>query len=218
MPEHPPVHPRRLQDLWDALLARRGDEAAFRELVAGIHVPVLLVDNDQRYSFASASSRLFLRRTLAELRGLRMHDLLPERQHANLEAVWAELLAAGEVAGSMSLRAPDGGEIPIDYRGAANVLPGTHLFVWIPSWWADVELTDGFTEPRKATRGILTERERDILALVATGATIEQIAAQRNLSVSTVRTHLRNALRRLGARHRTHALAIALREGELELD
>ena len=60
-------------------------------------------------------------------------------------------------------------------------------------------------------------REREVLAMVAAGATLEQIAEQRNVAVSTVRTQLRNGMRRLGARHRAHAVAIALRDGEITL-
>jgi DNA-binding CsgD family transcriptional regulator len=212
------VQTRRVQDLWDALLARRGDEAALRELIAAVHVPIVLIGNDHRYRHANPASCLFLRKTAAELRGLRTHDLVTERQHRTVDALWAELLTAGQVAGSIPLRTSDGRQIQIDYRGAANVLPGMHLFAWMPAQWADDELTAGFAEPVRARPGVLSERERDVLAQLAAGATLEQIAERRNLSVSTVRTHLRNAMRRLGARHRTQALAIALRSGELELD
>jgi DNA-binding CsgD family transcriptional regulator len=211
------VSSARVERIWRALLGRRGDERALLEFIDAIHVPTLLVGNDHSHREANTASRLFLRRTADELRSLKTYDLVPARQHAAFDARWAELLREGEVAASISMRPPDGVEIPVDYRAAANVLPGVHLLAWLPSTWVDGELDRGFVDPRRPDAARLTVRERDVLALLATGATLEQIAEQRNVSVSTVRTQLRNGMQRLGARHRAHALAIALRDGEITL-
>ena len=59
----------------------------------------------------------------------------------------------------------------------------------------------------------LTPRERELLALFADGATTESAANYLVISTETVSTHARNAMRRLGARTRAHAVAIALRDG-----
>lgn len=69
-----------------------------------------------------------------------------------------------------------------------------------------------------ARRGHLTEREREIVQLLATGLTGEEIAERLELSPETVRTHVRNAMRRLGARTRAHAIALAVRRGDVELE
>lgn len=55
----------------------------------------------------------------------------------------------------------------------------------------------------------LTDRERDVLVLLAGGRSNKTLARELGLSVSTVKTHLHNAFRKLGARSRTHALARA---------
>jgi DNA-binding NarL/FixJ family response regulator len=59
----------------------------------------------------------------------------------------------------------------------------------------------------------LTERERDVLRLLADGLRSEEIAARLFISEHTVRAHAAKATTRLGARTRTHAVAIALRNG-----
>ena len=56
------------------------------------------------------------------------------------------------------------------------------------------------------------------MGLMAHGDTGEAIAARLGLSVETVRTHVRNAVRKLRARNRVHAIAIALARGDIELD
>ena len=64
-------------------------------------------------------------------------------------------------------------------------------------------------------RPLLTQRESEVLALLAEGLTHEQIGARLSISSETVRTHVRKACDRLGAATRTQAVATALRLGLL---
>jgi DNA-binding NarL/FixJ family response regulator len=59
----------------------------------------------------------------------------------------------------------------------------------------------------------LSNREREVLDLLAQGLTGEQVAERLVLSAETVKTHVRNAMSKLEAHTRVHAIAIALREG-----
>ena len=65
--------------------------------------------------------------------------------------------------------------------------------------------------------GVLSPREREVLDQLAQGRTGEAIAERLDLSPETVRTHVRNAMDKLEAHTRVHAIAIALRQGEIEL-
>jgi DNA-binding NarL/FixJ family response regulator len=71
----------------------------------------------------------------------------------------------------------------------------------------------------RATGGVgpatLTEREREILGLIAQGLTNAAIAEQLVVSVNTVRNHVANLLAKLGARSKLEGLSIAIREGLL---
>jgi DNA-binding NarL/FixJ family response regulator len=66
--------------------------------------------------------------------------------------------------------------------------------------------------PPKGSRGKLTRRQREILQLLADGESTTVAARELDLSEETVKTHIKTALARLGARNRTHAVSIALRE------
>jgi DNA-binding NarL/FixJ family response regulator len=66
--------------------------------------------------------------------------------------------------------------------------------------------------PPKGSRGKLTRRQRELLQLLANGESTTVAARELDLSEETVKTHMKNAMARLGARNRTHAVAIALRE------
>ena len=64
----------------------------------------------------------------------------------------------------------------------------------------------------------LTERETDVLKLVAQGHTNQEIADTLVISEWTVRTHVRNILGKLHLANRTQAALYALREGLVELE
>ena len=70
--------------------------------------------------------------------------------------------------------------------------------------------------PPSGSRGKLTRRQREILQLLADGGSTAVAAEELGLSEETVKTHTRNMLPRLGARNRTHAVAIALRESLID--
>jgi len=63
------------------------------------------------------------------------------------------------------------------------------------------------------TQKSLSKREREIMDLLAQGLTGEQVAERLFLSPETIKTHIRNAMGKLEANTRVHAIAIALREG-----
>jgi DNA-binding NarL/FixJ family response regulator len=64
---------------------------------------------------------------------------------------------------------------------------------------------------------VLSPREREVMALLAEGLKGPQIAERLMISPATVRTHVENAMEKLEARTRVHAIAIALRQGLLNI-
>jgi DNA-binding CsgD family transcriptional regulator len=63
----------------------------------------------------------------------------------------------------------------------------------------------------------LTPREIEVMRLYSIGSRPRQIAQGLGIKVSTARDHLRNAQKKLGARHVSHAVALAIRGNLLEL-
>jgi DNA-binding NarL/FixJ family response regulator len=71
--------------------------------------------------------------------------------------------------------------------------------------------------PAQRRTSTLSSSELRVLALVADGGSTEATAEALSLSPHTVRTHMRNVMRKLEASSRAHAVAIALREAAIEL-
>jgi DNA-binding NarL/FixJ family response regulator len=68
-------------------------------------------------------------------------------------------------------------------------------------------------QPERSPAEPLTSRELDVVRLVARGRTNEEVAAELYVSLSTVKTHLANAQRKLHARNRVEIAAWAWESG-----
>lgn len=68
------------------------------------------------------------------------------------------------------------------------------------------------------TAEALTSRGIEVIALVANGHTNHEIGQLLSLSHETVNDRLRAVYTALGARNRTHAVALAIRDGHLNPD
>jgi DNA-binding NarL/FixJ family response regulator len=82
--------------------------------------------------------------------------------------------------------------------------------------YLDPRLTPLLRRGAGGRTGVLSPREGEILALLADGLSGEDAAKRLFLSSETVRTHVRNAMTKLGAATRVHAVALALQRGEIE--
>ena len=68
-----------------------------------------------------------------------------------------------------------------------------------------------------ATDEALSEREVDVLRLIAAGNSNKQIADQLFVAEATIKSRITNILSKLGAGDRSHAVTIALKRGIIEL-
>jgi DNA-binding NarL/FixJ family response regulator len=81
--------------------------------------------------------------------------------------------------------------------------------------YLDPRLTPLLAKGASEGSKILSPREREVLELLSQGLSGEEAAKRLFLSSETVRTHVRNAMAKLGAATRVHAVALALQRGEI---
>ena len=145
---------------------------------------------------------------LAGRSGLHLSEVLA-REHPGL-AILLYTGAADSAALAQALAAPVQGVLlkaapPEELVGAVQAVARGERYV-------DANLRP-VTERAPAAR--LSSRDREVLQLIANGLSGEAIADALFLSGDTVRTHVRNAVAKLGATSRAHAVAIALQTGEI---
>lgn len=67
------------------------------------------------------------------------------------------------------------------------------------------------------TRGKVSKREMDVLLHVKDGLRNPEIAERLGLSTKTIENHVRSILQKLGAKNRTEAVVIALKNSIIEI-
>lgn len=161
--------------------------------------PMLLFDERRRYRHVNDAACECFGRPRAQLLRRRVGDLAPGDLQRRLESVYPAFLQRGRVALPWSILRPDGERRELFLLGLANAVEDLHLLVLLNA-------------PPRLPAGGLTPREREIAGLLAAGCDGPQIAQRLDLAPETVRTHIRNAMTRSGARTRAHLIAIAVRD------
>ena len=175
-------------------------------------VPMVIADDRRRYVAANAAACLRLRLPEEQVLRMTVDDLTPPENRSEVGALWDAFIQQGTQQGTYELLMPDGARVLVEYSATANIQPGQHLSILMfPPGRRDYK-------PRTTLKSLLTRREREVLGMVAMGRSSALIAAMMGVSTSTVESHVRHCLEKLGARNRAHAIALGLREGEIALD
>lgn len=182
--------------------------------------PMLIADDQRRWVTGNNAACDLLGITREEIPWRTMDEFTSPEERRKLEEQWGGFLASGGAEGWYQLYVPERGPIPVEFSATANVLPARHLSVFIPP---DEQATGALSQGEAwapvvvegAGRVHLTEREREVMTLVASGLQSGDIAERLFLSTETVKSHVHNALAKLGAHTRAHAVAIALVTGQI---
>jgi PAS domain S-box-containing protein len=187
--------------------------------------PMLIADDQRRWVTGNAAACDLLGIEREEIPWRRMDEFTPQSERKRLEEQWEAFLASGAAEGWYQLYVPNRGPVAVEFSATANVLRARHLSVFIPPDDASGQRTDKGALASEATwrpvvgedsgRLELTEREREVMTLIASGLQSNDIAERLFLSPETVKSHAHNAMAKLGAHTRAHAVAIALVTGQI---
>jgi PAS domain S-box-containing protein len=173
---------------------------------------MVLVDSERRLVDANGAYLKLLGYGKEDLIGRPMYEFVVGGP-ALSPAQWQRTLESGRFSGETRLYRAGGGEVAVQWAATVEVITGRRLALvvalstsrWGRSFRRAIELLEGPSP--------LTEREREIVRLMALGSTGPEIADELRISHDTVRTHARNAMTKVGARSRAHLVAKALGEG-----
>lgn len=208
------------------ILDKFGSQAVVR-LRAGFDQsrhPMLIADDQRRWVSGNAAASHLLGIAREEIPWRTMDEFTPPSGRLRLQEQWEAFLAGGAAEGWYELYVPDRGPVLVEFSAIAHVLPSRHLTVFIAPDEATIEQAQATAarEPAWApavaggsVRSKLTKREREVMTLVAAGGQSSDMAERLFLSPETIKSHVQNAMGKLGAHTRAHAVAIALVTGQI---
>jgi PAS domain S-box-containing protein len=191
------------RDGWSALFA-----TAFKQSKN----PMALVDDERRIVDVNPAFVGLLGRPREQLIGTHLWEFVAGGPIFT-SAQWTAALAAHRFHGEAELIRADGAQVAVQWAGVTEVATGQRLVLfvalstsrWGASFRRSVTLDHDPVE--------LSARELEIVRLIAQGESGPEIAAELHIAHDTVRTHVRNAMKKVGARSRAHLVAKVLGEG-----
>lgn len=150
----------------------------------------------------------------------RSADTMVVAEREMIDARWQQLVQTNQLYGERVIEHAGGSRLCTTY--AAHVIEEDGrwqvLVVTLSARLPDgAELiASGQVDPIAPSTASLTPREREVVRLVALGATTRHISEDLSLSSETVRTHVRNAMAKTGAHTRAQLVALALSGGLID--
>jgi PAS domain S-box-containing protein len=153
--------------------------------------------------------------------GLGMHWLNaihPDDRTMTSRAFFDAIERQGRYTAEYRLIRPDGSYVLAVAQGGAHLVEGAYqgMFGFTTMLDKMTALSPAPAEPDCASHSRrLSDREREVFALLAEGVASDKIADQLEITPSTVAAHISHAVAKLGASNRTHAVVLAMRLNEL---
>jgi PAS domain S-box-containing protein len=167
---------------------------------------IFMLDEQRRVVELNGPASELLGRSRTEAVGRSIVDSIREPERQRSEREWRSFLHSGEYKGTRFLVRADGVERQVGFAARLAFIGGRRLAIYV------VLMNDTTTDPKRAgsSGAALTNRERQVVTQIALGRSTNEIGEQLHISPETVRTHVRNAMSKLGARTRAQLVAIVL--------
>ena len=133
---------------------------------------------------------------------------------AQLDGDWTRLRRTGRLTGERELVRADGRHVRVQFAAHSEEVSDQTLVLYVV---LDLRLRPMKLElAHRTSDRPLTPRELEVVGEIAMGRRWHEIAADLFISQSTVKTHVRNAMRKVGARSQAQLVATTLVTGMLD--
>jgi PAS domain S-box-containing protein len=192
---------------------RSGWSRLFWEAFAHSRNAMVLLDDHRLHVEVNGAYLQLLGYPRATLIGRPVYEFVAGGPIVTLDE-WQTILGRRQFAGTAAIVDAHGGKVWVEFAGHPETVTGRRLVLF-------VVLTTSRRRLRRADAAAgagspvtaLTPRELEVIRLVALGLSGPEIAQELHLAHDTVRTHVRNAMRKIGARSRAQLVAKTLGEG-----
>jgi PAS domain S-box-containing protein len=170
--------------------------------------PIFLVAEERRIVEINPAVTALLGQTRDELVGRWADDSIRPDQRPAARADWDRFLRTGQgYGGTRALVRDDGSTVTVDFAAQFAHIDDRRLAIFVSM---PVVEAQGAAATGVPLEGSLSEREREVVTLIALGNETPEIARELHIAPATVRTHVRNAMAKLGVHTRAQLVAVAL--------
>lgn len=206
------------------------DGGPFWSVFERSHIPMALIDRDLRFVDVNEAAAGLFQYPRDAVVGQPAGTAFVGGRSSTASQAWQDLLRDNELYGERVISHPSGKPMRVSYAAHATTIDGQWLALFV-TLSAKVEPHGGELisavppgtgrgepsgrpgEPFGKLGGALTPREREVVRRVALGRSTPQIASDLSLSPATVRSHVRNAMVKVGAHTRAQLVALVMGEG-----
>jgi PAS domain S-box-containing protein len=171
-----------------------------------------LVDDQRRVVEVNGSVLQLLGYTRSRLVGQPIYEIVHDAPLLS-DAQWRDVLGRPHYYGVAELVTARGRHITVEFAAHPEVVTGRRLVLAVVLAAARPSRHEPPRNGEATRNGVLTQREREVIRLIALGHSGPEIADELHVSHNTVRSHITHAMNKLGARSRAQLVAIALGHG-----
>ncbi|MFZ5789991.1 MAG: LuxR C-terminal-related transcriptional regulator [Pseudomonadota bacterium] len=182
----------------------------------------LMIIQGERFIYVNAAAKNLFGLTDEEVGRSRFWDRVVEDKRQEVRELCLAWQRGAPVVSRMTVPVyvADGSTVPVELFSQLTRIAGAPAIVAICAptieSWEKHNLQEKTAVAMAAQRPSLTQRQNDILALLAGGASNKEIARRLSLSEATVKLHVHRILRVLGGKNRTEAAYLARTLGLLD--
>ena len=126
---------------------------------------------------------------------------------------WHAIIQRDHFTGTADLICADGGHLTVNFAGHPALVTGQRLVLFVAIKAVRAGRQHHGVGPPQPGRAAVSKRELEVIQLLALGYSGPEAAQELHLTHNTVRTHVRNAMAKVGARSRAQLVAMAIGEG-----
>lgn len=177
--------------------------------------PMMLLDQDRRIVALNHALVEALGYSREQMIGQRLDTYYDQIEWQSLETSWSAFQRQGSFNGERTMVHVDGGRVKVQYAAHWAQVEGRSLALYV-ALQTSAE-PRGIRTLNLRTGESLSPRELEVLGWVALGRRAYEIAAELGIASTTVESHVRSAMRKVGARSQAQLVAVACANGLLDL-
>lgn len=168
--------------------------------------PIVLLDDQRRIMSANDAALSLWGGSREALVGTSMVDSIKESERPQAAREWEAFLRSGEYSGMRDIVRADGSIVEVEFAARWAYVGERRLAVYVATATVDRRQR----RPHLRSGLPLSNREREVVTLIALGRDTNEIAAELHISPETVRSHVRNAMSKLEVHTRAQLVAVAM--------